>query len=112
MRNGTSTWHLGSLTRASKGRLRNVEEATRGEEELLDADELAQNRERIHSNPDLHKPFKRFEVAEKWLQTFLVDAHRYALMLVWGQSRTGKTELGKSWFRNPCCMTLGDPVKF
>lgn len=89
-------------------RLRNVDEVMKGEEELLDARELAENRERIHGNPDLHKQFKLFPVAQQWLKTFMHDQHRYALMLVRGASRSGKTELAKSWFRTPCAMTVGD----
>ena len=37
----------------------------------------------------------------------LRDALRYAIMLVRGFSRSGKTELAKSWFRAPCAMAVG-----
>ena len=90
------------------GRLRNLEEAMQGEGELLDEEELKENAARIHSNSSVHKPFKAFEIAQAWLRTFLQDSHRYALFLVRGVSRTGKTELAKSWFSNPCCMKIGD----
>ena len=39
-------------------RLRNIEVAMQGEEELLDAEELARHRDRVHANPALHRPFK------------------------------------------------------
>ncbi len=88
-------------------RKRNLEEVIKGEEELLDAEEIAENAQRIHSNPELYKPFKNFVVAQQWLHTFLIDALRYSLMLVRGFSRSGKTELAKSWFSNPCTLKIG-----
>ena len=63
-------------------RKRNLEEVTKGEDELLDHEEAAENADCIHSNPVLYKPFKTFEVAQEWLQSFTKDALRYSLMLV------------------------------
>jgi hypothetical protein len=91
-------------------RLRNLDEAFQREEELLDTAELQENRERIHSNPELYKPFKTFAVAQAWLRSLQIDSLRYAILLIGGQSRSGKTELAKSWFRNPCTMSVGDLV--
>ena len=79
----------------------------KGEEEFLDAQEVAENAQRIHSNPELYKPFKTFDLVQHWLQTFLKDALRYSIMLVRGFSRSGKTELAKSWFRNPLTLKIG-----
>ena len=88
-------------------RKRNLEEVTKGEDELLDLEEAAENADRIHSNPLLYKPFKTFEVAQEWLQSFTKDALRYSLMLVRGSSLSGKTELAKSWFRHPLSLKIG-----
>ena len=88
-------------------RMRNLEEVIKGEEALLDEEEIKENMERIRSNPDLYKPFKQFPVAQEWLRSFLRDALRYAIMLVRGFSRSGKTELAKSWFRNPLKLKVG-----
>ena len=88
-------------------RKRNLEDVIKGEEALLDEEEIAENKKRIHENPQLYKSFKRFATAEQWLHTFLKDALRYSLMLVRGFSRSGKTELGKSWFRNPLTLKIG-----
>ena len=88
-------------------RKRNLEEVTKGEDELLDIEEAAENADRIHSNPFLYKPFKTFAVAQEWLRSFTKDALRYSLMLVRGASWSGKTELAKSWFRNPLSLKIG-----
>ena len=87
-----------------------LEEVIKGEEALLDEQEIQENVERIHNNPELYKPFKEFQLAQDWLRTFLRDALRYAIMLVRGFSRSGKTELAKSWFRNPLKLKVGHLV--
>ena len=76
--------------------MRNLEEVIKGEDALLDEAEIKENAERIHNNIELYKPFKPFPKAQEWLRNFLRDALRYALMLVRGFSRSGKTELAKS----------------
>ena len=88
-------------------RKRNLEEVTKGEDELLDLEEAAENADRIHRNPILYKPFKTFDVVQEWLRSFTKDALRYSLMIVRGESWMGKTELAKSWFRNPLPMKIG-----
>lgn len=82
----------------------------KGEEALCDEQEMKENAERIHSNPELYRPFKTFALSQEWLSSFLMDALRYAIMLVRGFSRSGKTELAKSWFRNPLKLKVGHLV--
>ena len=86
---------------------RNLAEVQEGEERLHVRAEILENTARIRGNPELYKPFKRFPAAEAWLDTFRDDQLRYAMCLILGASRTGKTELGCSWFQNPLVLKVG-----
>lgn len=89
-------------------RKRNLEAVRTGETNLADAGEIEDNIKRIRGNPDLYRPFKNFPEIHQWLPTFRKDALRYAMVLVSGESGMGKTELAKSWFKNPLTMKVGD----
>lgn len=89
-------------------RTRNLEATREGEGRLADEAEILENVKRIRGNPDLFMPFKEFPQIQRWLSTFQVDALRYAMVLVSGPSGMGKTELAKSWFKNPLCMKVGE----
>ena len=89
-------------------RKRNLQAAREGADRLADLADMAANTKRIRNDPNLYKPFKPFPIIETWLRNFQADALRYAMVIVSGPSRMGKTELAKSWFRNPLAMKVGE----
>ena len=45
-----------------------------------------------------HKPFP---VIDKWLEQYKKTWFRYTFLILWGPSKMGKTELARSYFKNP-----------
>ena len=62
---------------------------------------------RIKSNTSLYRPFPVVAEAGQWLEHFKHDALRYPLLVVRGNSHTGKTEWIKSLFRNALELKIG-----
>lgn len=92
------------------GRLRNLQEVVDGEMALANKAKLQEDDARVRQNPELYKPYHTFAIIEEWLATFGLDALRYAICIIFGPSRSGKTELGKSWFKSPLDMKVGQLV--
>ena len=73
---------------------------------------------RIRANATLCPPFPRVPQAEEWLLCFATangvtkDEVRYPLLVVLGQSHSGKTEWAKSLFRNPLELKIGSSQVF
>ena len=62
---------------------------------------------RIKTNSSLYRPFPVVAEASQWLEHFKQDAMRYPLLIVRGESHTGKTEWVKSLFRNALELKIG-----
>ena len=62
---------------------------------------------RIRSNSELFRPFPDVPQAQAWLECFRNDALRYPIMIVLGESQTGKTEWIKSLFKRPLELKTG-----
>ena len=86
---------------------RNLDACKEKEEQVERQRELEERTKRIRSNPDIFKPFPRVVEAETWLETFKADRLRYPLLVVLGQSLTGKTEWAQTLFRNPLVVKIG-----
>ena len=67
---------------------------------------------RIRGNPELFHPFPMIPSVAEWLKTFDKDAVRYAILIVHGASRAGKTEYAKSLFKCPLELKIGSLTCF
>ena len=63
--------------------------------------------ERTLSNPSIYQPFPAIPAAVAWLELFRCDALRYPLLIVLGQSHSGKTQWANSLFSNPLEVNIG-----
>ena len=59
----------------------------------------------VRNNPALYRPFA-------WLQLFQRDALRYPVLLLLGQSVSGKTEFANSLFKKPLELKIGPLLHF
>ena len=73
---------------------------------------LSERVKRIRGIPEIYAPFPEVPAAKEWLRNFSKDALRYAILVVIGPSRAGKTEWAKSLFRNPLELKIGSLAFF
>ena len=74
--------------------------------------EKAKRITRIRGNPELYQPFSEIPEVTNWLRSFGQDAMRYAILIVHGKSRAGKTEYAKSLFKTPLEVKIGSLTSF
>lgn len=89
------------------GRKRNLDAVREKEKQEAVRQEIAERVQRIRGNPDLYRPFPEILEAQRWLESFSVDALRYAILVVLGTSACGKTEWANSLFRKPLELKIG-----
>ncbi len=73
-------------------RIRNLTAVRENEKQQRQQQQIEERVLRIRNNAALFQPFPRVPVAVEWLKTFKADALRYAILVVLGASRSGKTE--------------------
>ena len=89
------------------GKKRTLDACVQREEQEATAKEMAAVVSRIRSNSELFRPFPQVPQAQAWLECFSKDALRYPIMIVLGESQTGKTEWVKSLFKQPLELKIG-----
>ena len=94
------------------GRKRNLDMVAEEEERLELAQVISENTRRIRNNPALYRPFPEVPEVTAWLQLFQSDALRYPVLLLLGQSMSGKTEFANSLFKNPLELKIGPLLHF
>lgn len=62
---------------------------------------------RIRGNSVIYRQFPEVPAAQQWLKCFKQDELRYPILVVFGPSRTGKTEWAKSLFSQPLELKVG-----
>jgi len=117
-------WHQGKLShdiyeeylfscrQGVLGRKRNLDAVRSWEEERAERTEMQDVVKRIRTNPAVYQPFAERPEAVAWLQGFQKDALRYPILIVLGQSHTGKTEWAKSLFSNALELKIGSLTQF
>ena len=88
-------------------RKRNLDAVRDWENERAAKHEQQSRIARIRGNPELFQPFPVIPSVLEWLSTFKKDAVRYAILIVHGASRAGKTEYAKSLFKNALEIKIG-----
>ena len=88
-------------------RKRNFDEVTREEERLELTALIAENTQRIRSDPALYRPFPEVPEVPTWLQQFKADALRYPILLLMGPPMCGKTQYACSLFQSPLQLKIG-----
>ena len=83
------------------GQKRNLDMVAEGEERLELVQVICENTRRIRNNPALYRPFPEVPEVTAWLQLFQSDALQYPVLLLLGQSMSGKSEFANSLFKNP-----------
>ena len=119
-----SLWHAWKLTHDAYesylflcrdnvvARKRNLDAVREQQAEALEMLTLAANVKRVRSNPALYRRFPTVPAAAAWLLLFGEDRLRYPLLVVKGQSFTGKTEWAKSLFDEPLEVKIGNLSHF
>lgn len=93
-------------------RKRNLD-AVESEENQLELTQLiADNTKRIRSNPALYQTFPELPEVTAWKALFKQDALRYPVLLLIGQSMSGKTEYAHSLFANALELKIGPLLYF
>ena len=93
-------------------RKRNFEARKEREEQQKARKEVEERVKRIRGNPALYQPFPEVPEARAWLETFKHDALRYQVLVVLGESRSGKTEWAQSLFKRPLTLKIGQLEHF
>ena len=95
-------------------RRRNLREVMAAEDERADQAELEANVKRIRGDETLHRGMKPSVLADlrPWRDQFLVDNHRFSLLLILAPSFCGKTELATALFHNALVCDVGQLVDF
>ena len=75
---------------------RNLQACREREERNASQLALEERIKRIRSNPEIFQPFPFVPEADAWLKLFKKDALRYPILIVFGPSRSGKTEWAQS----------------
>jgi hypothetical protein len=88
-------------------RKRNLDAVVEHEQRATRAREITERVDRIRSNRELFYEFPKVPEVTAWLAKFKQDALRYPVLIVLGQSATGKTEWAKSNFSNPLVLRIG-----
>ena len=117
-------WHQGKLNhdvyeeyvfscrQGVLARKRNLDAVRNWEEERAERKEMEDVVKRIRTDRTVYQPFAKRPEAEAWLQVFLKDELRYPILIVLGQSHTGKTEWAKSLFSNVLELKIGSLSQF
>ena len=77
------------------------------EQRRQSAAEMEARVKRIRGNPDLCRGWPDVPEAQRWLKCFSTDAMRYAILIVYGPSFSGKTEWAKSFLKNALEVKVG-----
>ena len=85
----------------TQARKRNLDFCKAWKEAQNEQAEIETVTKRIKGNPAIYQPFPEVPEVTAWLQIFLGDLLRYPLLILLGQSATGKTEFAKSLFQHP-----------
>ena len=89
------------------GRKRNLDEADAEESRLELQKEVAAIVAAVRSDKSVYQAFEEVPEATAWLKGFQKTALRYPIMVVLGESMSGKTEWAKSLFSNPLELKVG-----
>ena len=93
-------------------RLRNLDLMRQKEEMEQEKAQMVVVIKRIRTNPRVYQPFASVPQAVAWLRHFEHDALRYPIMVVLGESHTGKTEWAKSLFQQPLELKIKNLTHF
>ena len=93
-------------------RKRNLDAARDKELQLAEEGEIEGTTTRIRSNPSIYQAFPSVPAAVAWLALFAHDRLRYPILLVLGESFTGKTEWAKSLFKKPLDLKISTLTSF
>ena len=88
-------------------RRRNYQEVLEAERQRADDLEMERTVKRIHANPVLHTPFRKFIEIDAWWQAFSEDQKRYPMLIIVAASFMGKTEFAVSLFKSPLLIEIG-----
>ena len=87
------------------GRKRNLDAVRQREEEAEEDKERVTTAKRVRLNT--FEPFPELPAVTSWLKLFEEEVDRYPFLVVWGPSRSRKTEYAKSLFKKPLELKVG-----